>query len=1013
MRKIILFSGLLFLAFPFAVLSQCTTTNATSCMCETPGSTNCDLLPDIIVGRPPLLASGTNGVIEYSQTGNGAENGRLRVSVTTPNIGHGPLEVRTTNMYICGTDTITGTAPASCPGTGLPPRQLVKQRVYHKNGNTMTYYDRDAGSMTYHPTHGHMHVDDWGIYTLRTQTPDPNPLNWPIIGTGAKLAFCLMDYGSCSTYNGHCVDSLGNTLTNSSFPNYGLGGGGYNCSSVVQGISSGYTDIYYQYLDGMYITIPPGTCNGDYYIVVQIDPYDYFLEENENNNVIVVPYTLTQQVLAADATITPSSAGQVCSNPGVTLSANAGAGYLYLWSNGETTQNIQVNTPGTYTVTVTTTCGTAVSSPYNVSFADITPVTTNDELCNQGSGILTANAGGGIVDWFAAPSGGTSLHTGNVFNTPVVNTTTTYYAQATTVTPGFSGFAQPANNTFGGGGYLTSSQYLLFNAVQNITLNSVKVYAQTATATTVELRNSSGTLINSQTVNLPSGESRITLNWNIPVGMDYRLTRSGSAALYRNNSGVTYPYTLPGYVSITGSSAGSGFYYFFYDWEVSVPSQTCVSDRVPAVLTVNANPSVTFSPLSEVCSNDPAFSLTGGSPSGGTYNGPGVNANTFDPAAAGFGIHTLQYTYTDANGCSGSAVQTIEVKNCGCNTPGMPGSIQGLALVCNGVAINYQVNNNPNVTSYTWVAPQGTQILSGQGTHQISLQVFPGFTTGDLCVYANNACGASVPRCKTLTRHVARKPGPFIGDLSGHCETPNGTLSVTPPTFAVSYNWTVPAGVTILSGQGTSTITFETAPGFSSGQVCVTSNNGCMDSPARCANMFAAPEKPVISGPTSVCANQNNVTYTVNPSFGATVYNWFVPSGATIVSGQGTTSIVVNFGTSGGQVRCTAKNNCGKRGTARLNVAISCRTLSEVVNEVAVFPNPANEFIDISVNASENNLSELQLLDMSGRLVYTETMDIVKGPNQKRVDVSTLSKGVYLLNIISSSDVSRIKIIID
>jgi len=128
---------ILFLAaicLPFSGLAQCTTTNATSCQCLTAGSTNCDLLPDIIAARPPLLVSGTSGVIEYSQTGNGAENGRLRISVSTPNIGRGPLEIRTTSTYICGTDTITGTAPTTCPNTGLPPRQLIKQRVYHKTG---------------------------------------------------------------------------------------------------------------------------------------------------------------------------------------------------------------------------------------------------------------------------------------------------------------------------------------------------------------------------------------------------------------------------------------------------------------------------------------------------------------------------------------------------------------------------------------------------------------------------------------------------------------------------------------------------------------------------------------------------------------------------------------------------------------------------------------------------------------------------------------------------------------
>ncbi len=76
----------------------------------------------------------------------------------------------------------------------------------------MTSYLHPAGTMTYHPTHGHQHIDNWGIYTLRTSTSDPNPLNWPIIGNGAKLAFCLLDFGSCNSYAGYCHDSLGNSF---------------------------------------------------------------------------------------------------------------------------------------------------------------------------------------------------------------------------------------------------------------------------------------------------------------------------------------------------------------------------------------------------------------------------------------------------------------------------------------------------------------------------------------------------------------------------------------------------------------------------------------------------------------------------------------------------------------------------------------------------------------------------------------------------------------------------------
>ncbi|TLF44505.1 T9SS type A sorting domain-containing protein, partial [Maribacter aurantiacus] len=60
------------------------------------------------------------------------------------------------------------------------------------------------------------------------------------------------------------------------------------------------------------------------------------------------------------------------------------------------------------------------------------------------------------------------------------------------------------------------------------------------------------------------------------------------------------------------------------------------------------------------------YNLSGGSPDGGTYSGPGVTDNgdgtyTFDPVAAGLGEHTLTYIYTNGNGCYNSATDVVNV----------------------------------------------------------------------------------------------------------------------------------------------------------------------------------------------------------------------------------------------------------------------------------------------------------------------------------------------------------------
>jgi len=78
-------------------------------------------------------------------------------------------------------------------------------------------------------------------------------------------------------------------------------------------------------------------------------------------------------------------------------------------------------------------------------------------------------------------------------------------------------------------------------------------------------------------------------------------------------------------------------------------------------ITVEMTPPVMLTPFDDVSINQPAFELTGGSPAGGEYTGPGVTDNWFDPAVAGLGEHTITYTYTAANGCDNSTDETILV----------------------------------------------------------------------------------------------------------------------------------------------------------------------------------------------------------------------------------------------------------------------------------------------------------------------------------------------------------------
>jgi Zn-dependent metalloprotease len=332
--------------------------------------------------------------------------------------------------------------------------------------------------------------------------------------------------------------------------------------------------------------------------------------------------------------------------------------------------------PGTYTVTlsVNSACGsnTTTQTSYISVNTPPAPTGTGNVSCGPGSMTLTAS-GSGNLEWFTQPVAGTSVGTGNSYTTPMLSATTTYYVENQVAqNPGNVG---PVNNSFGTGGNhnSTTAQYLRFDVLQPCTLVSVWVNASTAGNRNITLWDNAGNVIQTMAVNIPTGQNTITLNLPLSPGTGYRLG-GASMNLYRNNSGPTYPYTLSGLVNITGSSAGNAYYYYFYNWLIQ--PEPCKSPRTPVTATIGGT-QVAFAPLAPVCDNQPAFALTGGSPSGGVYSGPGVGGGNFDPAQAGAGTHNIVYTFTDANGCQDSAMQTITVNVCA----GMNELISGNSLV--------------------------------------------------------------------------------------------------------------------------------------------------------------------------------------------------------------------------------------------------------------------------------------------------------------------------------------------
>jgi hypothetical protein len=205
------------------------------------------------------------------------------------------------------------------------------------------------------------------------------------------------------------------------------------------------------------------------------------------------------------------------------------------------------------------------------------------------------------------------------------------------------------------------------------------------------------------------------------------------------------------------------------------------------------------------------------------------------------------------------------------------------------------------------------------GTPAIGLQIYN--TDCKVVDYWSGSCWISMS--KSL-------PSPGAITSSGttvFCAGQSRTYTIVAIPGATSYTWTVPAGTTINSGQGT--VSISATFGNISGSVCVNANNACETSGQSClaVSVDPIPNTPGnITGPSSINPGQQSVNYFIASVNGASAYTWaYSGTGLTIASGTGTTSIVVNFAcnSTAGNLTVTANSTCGASTASSLALTVT------------------------------------------------------------------------------------------
>ncbi|MEI7663756.1 MAG: hypothetical protein WCK34_16235, partial [Bacteroidota bacterium] len=152
--------------------------------------------------------------------------------------------------------------------------------------------------------------------------------------------------------------------------------------------------------------------------------------------------------------------------------------------------------------------------------------------------------------------------------------------------------------------------------------------------------------------------------------------------------------------------------------------------------------------------------------------------------------------------------------------------------------------------------------------------------------------------------------GPVTGTTQVCAGGSGYVYTIAPVLNATTYNWSLPAGGTIISGAGTNNITVSFALNAVSGTVTVYGSSSCAGTSSQLPVNVSTLPAPAITGTNTLCVNSGYYHYVTDS--GMSGYQWNVSPGGTITSGQGSNVIQVLWNQQGiGWVSVNYMNNGG------------------------------------------------------------------------------------------------------
>lgn len=316
------------------------------------------------------------------------------------------------------------------------------------------------------------------------------------------------------------------------------------------------------------------------------------------------------------------------------------------------------------------------------------------------------------------------------------------------------------------------------------------------------------------------------------------------------------------------------------------------TDNDTVITTINPLPTVLLTTqfAAGYCQDGSMVTMSG-YPSGGTFNGNGVNGTIFYPDSTTSGLHDITYDYTDIHGCTNSDTAQVTVYS----LPSV--SIAPIADICSDV----------NQLVLTGGSPSGGQ-YSGNAVNGYSGSFFPGLANIGLNQVKYNYTDANgCSNFATTDIKVISQPSAQFSIPAVTCKSDTVIINyIGGASTSALFSWNFDNAQAITgSGVGPYTMRWDTA-GIKSISLVVT-DSGCVSNTANnfTTVMDAIALASTVGGSTACYGDSVLIFANSGPGYS---YQWFDTSG-TLTSPADTLSYI--YGIASGSYYAKVTNNVG------------------------------------------------------------------------------------------------------